>query len=97
MIAVILALAAAQPNSVGRDQSLPFPPSTGGSGAFARPAERPLELRYEARAKELQVEMANLKQSDGGRLTPQHKAYLHKKLVALLDAYDREVVRENGR
>ena len=96
MIAALLALAATQPFSVGRDFSPPIPPSNGGYG-YVRPAAAPFELRYEARAKDLQLEMAALKQSDGGRLTWEHKAYLHTKLVALLDAYERDLDRENGR
>jgi len=103
MIALILALAAAQPFSVGRDQSLPFPPVTGDSGLYpltavgSRPLSYEERAKYEESAKALQNEMASLKQSDGGRLTWEHKLYLHKKLVSLLEAYDHDLEHNSGR
>jgi hypothetical protein len=42
---------------------------------------------YEEKSKALQTEMLALKQSDGGQLTPEHQAYLQRKLIRLLDAY----------
>lgn len=103
MIVAFLALAAAQPLSVGRDQSLPFPPVTGDSGLYPLTAVGGYPLSYEERAKyeesakALQDEMASLKRSDGGRLSWAHKLYLHKKLIALLEAYDHDLERNGGR
>jgi len=95
MILALIALAAAQPMSVGRDQSLPIPATTGGGTGLARPAADGLAVRYEARAKALQDEMAALKRKDGGKLTAEQWAKLRQRLVALLEAYERDVQRES--
>ena len=94
MILALIALAAAQPMSVGRDQSLPIPATTGGGTGLTRPAADGLAVRYEARAKALRQEMAALKRSDG-KLTAEQWAKLRQRLVALLEAYERDVQRES--
>lgn len=91
MITAILVFAAAafalSPEGPG-----PFPPSTGGSG-FERPSREAFYLTYESKAEALRDEMLALQQSDGGELTPQHRADLQERLEALLIAYRRDVTR----
>ena len=71
----------------------PVPPSDGGGSRWGivAPSDNPaLAIAYEREATALQAEMYALQQSDGGRLTAQHRAYLRKKAQALVSAYNRE-------
>jgi hypothetical protein len=68
----------------------PFPPVHGSSDRLG-PTIEVIAYDYETQARALQTEMAALKRADGGELTTEHRAYLQKKLVALLDAYNGEI------
>lgn len=98
MIVVVLALAAA---AMGPTQGVPVhepaagtlpespahPPTHGGDnwGVIALQVNE----AYEREATVLRAEMHSLQQSDGGKLTPEHRAYIRKKATALLIAYNR--------
>ena len=92
MIAVFLALAAGPFSAI--PEFPPEPPTHGGSG-FERPSRQALYLAYEGKAAALRDEMHVLQQSDGGKLTTEHRAYLRGKLEALLSAYRRDVGRDD--
>jgi len=87
MIAAILAVAALQmtPSLPG---SPPDPPTNGGGERWGV-----VSLDYERDAINLRTEMRALQEADGGQLTPQHRAYVKKKVEALLNAYRRDAER----
>lgn len=98
MIAVILALAAAgmgptqgvpvhEPAAGTLPGSPPHPPTHGGDnwGVVALQVNE----AYEREARVLRAEMHSLQESDGGKLTAEHRAYIRKKATALLTAYNR--------
>ena len=95
MIAAILAFAALQ--MVSNEASPPpVPPSNGGGerwGFTEPPYRADLNPAYEREARALQAEMHSLQESDGGKLTAEHRAYIRQKLEALLDDYQRGVRR----
>ena len=93
MIAAILAFAALQ--MVSNEASPPpVPPTNGGGERWGfEPSHPELNLAYEREARALQAEMHSLQESDGGKLTAEHRAYVEQKLKALLDDYHRGVRR----
>jgi len=94
MAAVILALAALQMVS-SQASPPPVPPSNGGGERWGSVESlRPeVNLAYERQAQALRTEMHALQESDGGQLTPQHRAYMQEKAKALLSGYHRDVQR----
>lgn len=86
---VSLAFALAAGTVASSTATPPFPPTHGSSDRPGTSIEAVM-YDYETQARVLQAEMAALKESDGGVLTAEHRAYLHKKLVALIDAYNGE-------
>ena len=91
MITAILAFAALQMVS-NQASPPPHPPTHGGDNwGFVATSRPDVNLAYEREATALRAEMHALQGSDGGRLTAQHRAYLQKRVKALLSAYDRDV------
>ena len=94
MGAAILAFAALQMVS-SQASPPPVPPAHGGDErwGFFELYHPELNLAYEREAKALRAEMHALQESDGGRLTAEHRAYLREKVEALLNGYHRDVRR----
>ena len=75
--------------------SLPPSPPTSGASGHLRPSIEALILDYQGQAETLRAEMAALKKSDGGQLTPEHLAYVQEKLIVLLDAYRSDLRKDD--
>lgn len=76
----------------------PFPPAGSETSVAPAPhpllpAEKALNVQYEARSKALQAEMLALQKADGGKLTRKHREYLRQKAEALLDSYRTDLER----
>jgi hypothetical protein len=89
---LILAAAAAAPPPV-----VPPDPPTHGGDERSWPSEAisAVHYDYQKRAKALQLELAALKRSDGGTLTPEHLALMQARLEELLSSYERDLARND--
>ena len=103
MLAPFVALAAAAALAGSPYDRGPHPPagSTNFVGSPPHPGKastdfnsrtaKAVAFEYEAKAKALQSEMVVLQESDGGKLTSPHRAYLRAKADALITAYQRDL------